>query len=172
MEATLHDNEITPDDSASQLGFGVRNKSKRSECGSRSSRFSRTSSISTARAKEAARIAELRAEVSALKQRYSLQETELRLKKQECELQLKKDELNPKTEYAKAVAREEAYAQAEAGHFAPSDMTSNRCLAVSVPSTNTKESKSDSPKRAHFVPSDKNVKPGVKPSTMPFQFRL
>ena len=34
-EATLQDNEVTPDDSASQLGFGVHNKSKRSECGSR-----------------------------------------------------------------------------------------------------------------------------------------
>ena len=107
-EARLQDNLITPDDSASQIGSEVRSKSRPSMCGSRTSHFSKTSSISAARAKEAARIAELRAEVYALKHRHSLQESELRLKRQEYDLQLKKDELNLKTEYAKAVAREEA----------------------------------------------------------------
>ena len=94
-EKKLQDNLVTPDDSASQVGIGLRNKPKPSECGSRSSRLSKTSSISAARAKEAARI---RAEVLALNQRHSPQETELLFKRQEYELQLKKDELNLKTE--------------------------------------------------------------------------
>ena len=58
-EANLQDNLVTPDDSASQVEFGLRNRPKPSECGSRSSRFSKTSYISAARAKEAAHIAEL-----------------------------------------------------------------------------------------------------------------
>ncbi len=58
-EASLQDKEITLDNSAFQLGYGNRNKSKQSECGSRASQFSRTSSISSAGAKEAARIAQL-----------------------------------------------------------------------------------------------------------------
>ena len=85
-EARLQDNLVTPDDSASQVEIGHRSTPKPSECGSRSSRLSKTSSISAARAKEAARIAELRAEVLALNQRHSLQETELLLKRQEYEL--------------------------------------------------------------------------------------
>ena len=101
-EAKLQDNVVTPDDNASQLGFGLQNRPKPSECGSRSSRLSKTSSIYAASAKGAARIAELRAEVLALNRRHSLQETELLLKRQEYELQLKKDEFNLKTEYAKA----------------------------------------------------------------------
>ena len=91
-EMNLQDNLVTPDDSASQVGIGQRNKPKPTECGSRSSRLSKTSSISTARAKEAARIAELRAEVLALNQRHSLQETVLLLRRLEYELQLKKAE--------------------------------------------------------------------------------
>ena len=50
MEAKVQDNLVMPDDSASQVGIGLRNKPKPSECGSRSSRFSKTSSISAARA--------------------------------------------------------------------------------------------------------------------------
>ncbi|KAL9976387.1 hypothetical protein ACROYT_G013685 [Oculina patagonica] len=175
-KASLQEKEITPDDSASQLGFGVRNRSKRSECGSRASQFSRTSSISAARAKEAARIAELRAEVHALRQRHSLQETELHLKKQEYELQLKKDELNLQTEYAKAVAREEAYAQAEAGNLPPSNVVLKSRSAISIPFSDTKEPMTDGSKRAPKVTSGKNVEPkvpsdkkeksNVKPSTM------
>jgi len=59
METNLQDNLVMPDDNASQVGIGLRNKPKPSECGSRSSRLSKTSSISAGRAKEAARIAEL-----------------------------------------------------------------------------------------------------------------
>ena len=165
-EARLQDNLITPDDSASQAGSGVRNKSRPSMCGSRASQFSKTSSLSAARAKEAARIAELRAEVHALKHRHSLQETELRLKRQEYDLQLKKDELNLKTEYAKAVAREEAYAQAEAGNFAPSNVASgNPRFPISVPSSITRASRAGGSKRESFVPADKKEKLSVSDSS-------
>lgn len=164
-EARLQDNLITPDDSASQIGSEVRSKSRPSMCGSRTSHFSKTSSISAARAKEAARIAELRAEAHALKHRHSLQESELRLKRQEYDLQLKKDELNLKTEYAKAVAREEAYAQAEAGNFAPSNVASwNPRCPVSVVSSITEKSRTGVSKRESFVPADKKEKLSVKSS--------
>ncbi|CAH3148678.1 unnamed protein product [Porites lobata] len=66
-EIRIQDLDVTPDDSVSQTSFLLRNR-KRSRCGSAYSRSSRASSISVARAKEAARIAELQAEVHALKQ--------------------------------------------------------------------------------------------------------
>ena len=164
-EARLQDNLLTPDDSASQIGSEVRSKSRPSMCGSRTSHFSKTSSISAARAKEAARIAELRAEAHALKHRHSLQESELRLKRQEYDLQLKKDELNLKTEYAKAVAREEAYAQAEAGNFAPSNVASwNPRCPVSVVSSITENSRTGGSKRESFVAADKKEKLSVESS--------
>ena len=127
-EATLHDLQITPNDSVSQVGSKARPKPKRSSTGTTTTR---TSSISAARAKEAARIAELQAEVQALKQRQVLNETELHLKRQEYDLRWKKEELELETEYAKAVAREDAYAQAEAGYFASSDLTSQPRFRVS-----------------------------------------
>jgi len=55
-ETNLQDNLVTPDDSASQVGIGLQHKPKPSECGSRSSRLSKTSSISATRAKEAAHV--------------------------------------------------------------------------------------------------------------------
>ena len=122
-EATLHDLQITPNDSISQVSSKSWRKPKASSCGTTSTRSSKTSSITAARAKEAARIAELQAEAHALKQRQLLHETELRLKKQEYDLQLK-DELKLETEYAKAVAREGAYTQAEAKYLASSDLDS------------------------------------------------
>ena len=109
-EIRIQDLDVTPDDSVSQLG--LRNR-KRSGCCSAFSRSSRASSISVARAKEAARIAELQAEVHALKQRQLIHETELRLKKEELDLQFKKDQLKLATEFKKAVARESAYAKAD-----------------------------------------------------------
>ena len=90
----IQDLDITPDDSVSQLG--LRNR-KRSGSGSVHSRSSRASSISVARAKEAARIAELQAEVHALKQHQLIHQTELRLKKEELDLQFKKDQLKLET---------------------------------------------------------------------------
>ena len=162
-EVKLQDNLVMPDDSVSQVGFGLRNKPKPSECGSRSSRLSKTSSISAARAKEAARIAELRAEVLALNQHHSLQETELLLKCQEYELQLKKYELNLKTEYAKALAREEAYAQAEAGNFVPSKgPASNTCVDVPDVSANAKVMWTDGVKGSQFAPSEEKEEGSVK----------
>ena len=109
-EIRIQDLDVTHDDSASQLGS--RNR-KRSGFGSAYSRSSRASSISVARAKEAARIAELQAEVHALKQRQLINESELRLKKEELALQFKRDQLKLETEFKKAVARESAYAKAD-----------------------------------------------------------
>ena len=162
-EARLQENLVTPDDSASQVEIGLRNTPKPSECGSRSSRLSKTSSISAARAKEAACVAELRAKVLTLNQRHSLQETELLLKCHEYELQLKKDELNLKTEYAKAVAREEAYAQAEAGNFAPNEVTaSHTCVDVPDVSANTKIKWTDGVKSSQLASSEEKKEGTVK----------
>ena len=107
-EIRIQDLDVTHDDSASQLGS--RNR-KRSGFGSAYSRSSRASSISVARAKEAARIAEIQAEVHALKQRQLIHETELRLKKEELDLQFKKNQLKLETEFKKAMAKESAYAK-------------------------------------------------------------
>ncbi|KAL9958200.1 hypothetical protein ACROYT_G035181 [Oculina patagonica] len=63
--------------------------------------------------------------------------------KKQYELQLKKDELNLQTEYAKAVAREEAYAQAEVGNFAPRNVAPKTRSAISFPFSNTKEPRTD-----------------------------
>ena len=79
-EATLHDLHITPNDSISQVSSKSRRKPKTSSCGTTSTRSSKTSSIPAARAKEAARIAEVQAEAHALKKRQLLHETEIRLK--------------------------------------------------------------------------------------------
>ena len=87
-EIRIQDLDVTADGSVSQLGF--RNR-KRSGCGSVYSQYSRASSISVVRAKEAARTAELQAEVHALKQRHLIHETELRPKREELDLQFKKD---------------------------------------------------------------------------------
>ena len=172
-EANLQDNLVTPDDSASQVEFGLRNRPKPFECGSRSSRFSKTSYISAARAKEAARITELRAEVLALNQRHSLQETDLLLKRQEYELQLKKDELSLKTEYAKALAREEAYAQAEAGNFVPNKgPASNTRVVVPDVSANTKVKWTDGGKSSQFAPSKKKKKKRKEPLKQESIWRL
>jgi len=65
-----------------------------------------------------------------LKQRQLLHETELRLKRQEYQLKLKKDELKLDTEYAKAVAREEAYAKAESKYLGPIVAPSQPCFRV------------------------------------------
>ena len=111
-EIRIQDLDVTPDDSVSQTSFLLRNR-KRSGCGSAYSRSSRASSISVARAKEAARIAELQAEVHALKQRQLINESELRLKKEELDLKFKRDQLKLETEFKKAVARESAYAKAD-----------------------------------------------------------
>ena len=88
-EAKLHDMEIMPDDSTSQIGSKVRQYKPKgsSRCDSTFSRASNSSSISPARAKEAARIVEIKAESLALKQRQLL-----RLKRQEYQLQLKKNQ--------------------------------------------------------------------------------
>ena len=96
-EVKVQDIEIIPDDSASQIIPQDYRRIKGSH-GSVFSRASKTSSISTARVKEGAKIAEIEAEALALKQRQGLHEAELRLKRERFELQLKKEELKLETE--------------------------------------------------------------------------
>ena len=67
-EATLYDLQITPNDRISQVSSKSRHKPKASSCGTTSTRSSKTSSITAARAKEVARITELQAAAHALKQ--------------------------------------------------------------------------------------------------------
>ncbi|CAH3186563.1 unnamed protein product [Porites evermanni] len=123
-EIRIHDLDVTPDDSVSQTSFQLRNR-KRSGCGSAYSRSSRASSISVARAKEAARIAELQAEVNALKQRQLINESELWLKKEELDLKFKRDQLKLETEFKKAVARESAPKEHKTKHKVPSQSSSD-----------------------------------------------
>ena len=87
-EVKLHEMAITPDDSASQVIPNEQHKHK-SSCGSILSRASKASSISSARAEEAAKIAEIQAKAPALK-RHRLHETEMNLKRQQYELELKR----------------------------------------------------------------------------------
>ena len=84
---------------------------------------------------------------------------ELRLKKQEYDLQLKKDELKLEMEYAKAMATEGAYAQAEAKYLASSDLDSQPHFCV-PPSASDIKGATDSTK--HQAPQ--NVPP-VKESS-------
>ena len=97
-------------------------------------------------------MAELQAEAHALKQRQLLHETELRPKKQEYNLRLKKDEIKPETEYAKAVAREGAYTQAEAKYLASSDLGSQPRFRVPPPASDSSGSiKSDLSDQAYQI---------------------
>ena len=90
-EVKLNDANITPDDSVSQVIYRDLHQ-RESSYVSGFSRASKASSISTARVKEAAKIAEIQAEAQALRQRQQLHETELCRKRQQYELQLKRDE--------------------------------------------------------------------------------
>ena len=56
----------------------------------------------------------------------------MNLKRQQYELELKREELKLETEYAKAVAREGAYAKAES-KFPPPDSLQNRMLSSFSP---------------------------------------
>ena len=89
----------------SHSGFrSTSRSSRRPECSSCSgSRWSSCSSLSVVRAKEAARIAELKAEAAVFKKRQFLEEQRFRLKQEEKLLTLE-------TEIAKSQAREQALA--------------------------------------------------------------
>ena len=99
------DSEVKPEDSVSCVG--VRTPSKTSRTSKRSSRAgsraSRTSSLFVARAKEAARVAELKAERLMLEKRQVLEEQRFRLNQEESRLNLE-------AEIAKTVAKEQALA--------------------------------------------------------------
>ena len=95
--------QINPEDSMSQIGSRATSKSSSRKSG-RSSRSgsnrSSTSSLAFARAKEAARIAELEAEAAVLEKRRSLEEQKLRLQQEQERLTLE-------TELAKSKAKEQ-----------------------------------------------------------------
>ena len=99
------DSEVKPEDSVSCGGVGSLTRASRtSKRSSRaSSRVSRTSSLFVARAKEAARVAELKAERSMLDKRQVLEEQKFRLKQEELRLNLE-------AEIVKTVAKEQALA--------------------------------------------------------------
>ena len=99
------DSEVKPEDSVSCAGVGsLTRASRNSKRSSRaSSRVSRTSSLFVARAKEAARVAELKAERSMLDKRQVLEEQKFRLKQEELRLNLE-------AEIVKTVAKEQALA--------------------------------------------------------------
>ena len=100
--------QINPEDSASQIGSRATSKSsarksrRSSHSGSSHSGSNRsgTSSLAFARAKEAARIAELEAEAAVLEKRRSLEEQKLRLQQEQERLTLE-------TELAKSKAKEQ-----------------------------------------------------------------
>ena len=104
-ESLQVDSEVKPEDSVSCVG--VRTPSKTSRTSKRSSRAgsraSRTSSLFVARAKEAARVAELKAERLMLEKRQVLEEQRFRLNQEESRLNLE-------AEIAKTVAKEQALA--------------------------------------------------------------
>ncbi|KAK2561883.1 hypothetical protein P5673_015280 [Acropora cervicornis] len=99
------DFEVKPEDSVSCAGVGSPARASRtSKRSSRaSSRVSRTSSLFVARAKEAARVAELKAERSMLDKRQVLEEQKFFLKQEELRLNLE-------AEIVKTVAKERALA--------------------------------------------------------------
>ena len=117
-EAVRLDAQIRPQDSVSRTGSRSTSKpSRRSEHSSRSgSHKSSGTSLSVVRAKEAARMAELKAEAAILKKRQFLEEQRFRLKQDEKRLTLE-------TEIAKSKAREDALAS----------MDPNRRLVVPEP---------------------------------------
>ena len=99
------DFEVKPEDSVSCAGVGSPARASRtSKHSSRaSSRVIRTSSLFVARAKEAARVAELKAERSMLDKRQALEEQKFRLKQEELRLNLE-------AKIVKTVAKDQALA--------------------------------------------------------------
>ena len=96
--------QINPEDSASQIGSWTASKSstRQSRRSNRSCwHTSGTSSLTIARAKEAARIAELKAEAAAFTKRQSLEEQKFRLQQEQERLTLE-------TEIAKSEAKEQS----------------------------------------------------------------
>lgn len=85
-ETLCLNSQINPEDSASQIASRTNSKSstRQSRRLSRSgSHRSSTSSLTVARAKEIARIAELKAEAAAFKKRQALEEQKLRLQQEQ-----------------------------------------------------------------------------------------
>ena len=155
-EVKLHEMAITPEDSASQVIPYEQHKHK-SSCGSILSRASKASSISPARAEEAAKIAEIQAEALALRQRQRLHETEMNLKRQQYELELKREELKLETKNAKAVAREGAYAKAESKLLPPDGLQSRMFSSFPPPVFVSKDKQKGAKSRPEKIPDERTV---------------
>ena len=102
--------EVQSSDSASQL-TKVTNLSKKISRLSQAS--SKRISISAARIKETARMAEINAEIKALKQKQALLQKDLKLKEEKMKLSFQMEELNLGTELAKVKTKEQICAEAE-----------------------------------------------------------
>ena len=96
------DSDVKPNDSISCAGTPTPSRRSR-HSSSVSSRGSHTSSVALARAKEAARAAELKAEIAMLEKRQALEEKKFRLQQEESRLNLE-------AEIAKTSAKERAFA--------------------------------------------------------------
>ena len=96
------DSNVKPNDSISCAGTPTPSRRSR-HSSSVSSRGSHTSSVALARAKEAARAAELKAEIAMLEKRQALEEKKFRLQQEESRLNLE-------AEIAKTSAKEKAFA--------------------------------------------------------------
>ncbi|KAL9978458.1 hypothetical protein ACROYT_G015977 [Oculina patagonica] len=114
--------EINPEDSASQIASRTYSKSstRQSRRSNRSgSQRSSTSSLTVVRAKEIARIAELKAEAAAFKKRQALEEQRFRLQQEQERLTLE-------TEIAKSEAKQQILAtimEADQRSFVPCQTT-------------------------------------------------
>ena len=100
------DSEVKPEDSVSCAGVRTPSKTSRTlrRASRAGSRASHASSLVVARAKEAARVAELKAERSMLEKRQVFEEQKFRLKQEESHLNLE-------AKIAKTVAKERALAE-------------------------------------------------------------
>ena len=96
------DSNVKPNYSISCAGMPTPSRRSRNSS-SVSSRGSHTSSVALARAKEAARAAELKAEIAMLEKRQALEEKKFRLQQEESRLNLE-------AEIAKTSAKEKAFA--------------------------------------------------------------
>ena len=104
-EAVRLNSQVSPDDSVSHSGFRSASRSSRrhERLSCSGSRKSSCSSLSVVRAKEAAHVAELKAEAAVFKKCQFLEEQRFRLKQEEKLLTLE-------TEIAKSQTREQALA--------------------------------------------------------------
>lgn len=84
----------------------------------------------------------------------------MRLKRKQFELQLKKEELKLETEYAKAVAREDAYAKAGSKFLFPEESQGKTCPSSSLPDSffkAAKDKQGNVPSKCKLIHDERNV---------------